>query len=60
MWWNFIGRSHRDIVEAREEWQRGSDRFGSVTGRPGDRLPAPVLPGATLTPRGNPPVPQAD
>ncbi|MFF2142267.1 pirin family protein [Kitasatospora sp. NPDC058190] len=59
MWWNFIGRNHQDIVEAREAWQNGSDRFGSVTGYPGDRLPAPVLPGTTLTPRGNPPVHQA-
>ncbi|WP_033823746.1 pirin family protein [Kitasatospora sp. MBT63] len=59
MWWNFIGRDHQDIAEAREEWQAGSDRFGSVAGYPGNRLPAPVLPGATLTPRGNPPVPRS-
>ncbi|MCB8906171.1 MULTISPECIES: pirin family protein [unclassified Streptomyces] len=55
MWWNFIGRSNQDIVEAREEWERASDRFGHVDGYPGDRLPAPVLPNAALTPRGNPP-----
>ncbi|GAA2273578.1 pirin family protein [Kitasatospora cystarginea] len=59
MWWNFIGRDHQEIVAAREAWQNASDRFGSVTGYPGDRLPAPVLPGAILTPRGNPPVAQA-
>ncbi|MER8087770.1 pirin family protein [Streptomyces sp. NPDC087532] len=54
MWWNFIGRSHQDIVEAREEWERASDRFGSVDGYPGDRLPAPALPNAVITPRKNP------
>ncbi|MFB7188024.1 pirin family protein [Streptomyces sp. NPDC056230] len=54
MWWNFIGRSHQDIVEAREEWARASDRFGSVDGYPGDRLPAPALPNAVITPRKNP------
>ncbi|MER5965281.1 pirin family protein [Streptomyces sp. NPDC002057] len=55
MWWNFIGRDHQDIVEAREEWERASERFGHVDGYPGDRLPAPALPNATLTPRRNPP-----
>ncbi|MFB7080766.1 pirin family protein [Streptomyces sp. NPDC056308] len=54
MWWNFIGRSHQDIVEAREEWERASDRFGSVDGYPGDRLPAPALPNAVIAPRKNP------
>jgi redox-sensitive bicupin YhaK (pirin superfamily) len=55
MWWNFIGRSHEDIVRAREEWQAGSDRFGEVEGCPGRRLPAPALPNAVIMPRGNPP-----
>ncbi|MCX5087575.1 bifunctional pirin family protein/GNAT family N-acetyltransferase [Streptomyces sp. NBC_00365] len=55
MWWNFIGRSHEDIVRAREDWTNASDRFGAVEGYPGDRLPAPVLPNAVITPRGNPP-----
>ncbi|MFE0512391.1 pirin family protein [Streptomyces sp. NPDC058964] len=55
MWWNFIGRSHEDIVRAREEWENASERFGAVEGYAGHRLPAPVLPNATLAPRGNPP-----
>lgn len=55
MWWNFIGRSHEDIVRAREEWQAGSDRFGEVEGHAGHRLPAPALPNAVIAPRGNPP-----
>ncbi|GAA0450832.1 pirin family protein [Streptomyces olivaceiscleroticus] len=54
MWWNFIGRSHADIVEARHAWENASDRFGSVDDYDGDRLPAPALPNATLAPRKNP------
>ena len=54
MWWNFIGRDHDEIAEAREAWQQGSSRFGSVDGYDGDRIPAPVLPNTTLTPRRNP------
>ncbi|MEU9204766.1 pirin family protein [Streptomyces sp. NPDC048332] len=54
MWWNFIGRSHEDIAEARTAWQNASDRFGDVDGYDGDRLPAPALPNATLAPRANP------
>ncbi|MFD3587845.1 pirin family protein [Streptomyces sp. NPDC058683] len=55
MWWNFIGRSHDDIVRARADWEASSDRFGTVDGYPGRRLPAPALPNAVITPRGNPP-----
>ncbi|KAA6215080.1 pirin family protein [Streptomyces albofaciens JCM 4342] len=51
MWWNFIGRSHADIAEAREAWMAG-DRFGEVSGYDGDRLPAPGLPTVALKPRG--------
>jgi redox-sensitive bicupin YhaK (pirin superfamily) len=54
MWWNFVGRSHEEIVRFREEWQQESDRFGRVDGYPGRRLPAPPLPGGRLVPRGNP------
>ncbi|MEU3298949.1 MULTISPECIES: pirin family protein [unclassified Streptomyces] len=54
MWWNFIGRTHQDIVQARDEWQNGSDRFGRVEGYDGDPLPAPTLPNATIAPRRNP------
>ncbi|MFF2327438.1 MULTISPECIES: pirin family protein [unclassified Streptomyces] len=51
MWWNFIGRSHEEIEEARREWTEGS-RFGEVHGYAGDRLPAPVVPPVALKPRG--------
>jgi redox-sensitive bicupin YhaK (pirin superfamily) len=51
MWWNFIGRSHEEIVAMREDWMTG-DRFGVVRGYDGDPLPAPPLPNARLKPRG--------
>ncbi len=50
MWWNFIGRSHDDIVKAREEWEQASDRFGQVEGHD-QVIPAPPLPKVRLTPR---------
>ena len=59
MWWNFIGRTHEEIVEYRSHWQHevieGSTtagRFGVVADYPGSALPAPVLPGVRLRPRG--------
>jgi redox-sensitive bicupin YhaK (pirin superfamily) len=54
MWWNFVARSHEEILQARREWQRSADRFGSVDGYDGDRLPAPAAPITTLRPRRNP------
>jgi hypothetical protein len=50
MWWNFVGRSHEEIVLAREDWA-GSGRFGEVAGHDGARIPAPDLPGIRLAPR---------
>ncbi|MFD9436572.1 pirin family protein [Streptomyces sp. NPDC060002] len=53
MWWNFIGRSHEDIVRAREEWMDGLGgvRFGEVEGYGGAPLPAPDLPSVPLKAR---------
>ncbi len=51
MWWNFVGRSHEDIVEAREAWEADSDRFGHVVGHGSERVPAPPLPSVRLTRR---------
>jgi hypothetical protein len=59
MWWNFIGRTHEEIVEYRDAWQRdviaGADshgRFGTVE-YDGRALPAPELPtNVRLSPRG--------
>jgi redox-sensitive bicupin YhaK (pirin superfamily) len=51
MWWNFVGRSHEEIVRFRADWaaERG---YPPVLGYSGDRLPAPPLPGTPLLPRG--------
>lgn len=53
MWWNFVGRTHEEIVEAREAWSRMEPgrRFGTVTGYAGDPLPAPDLPTVRLKAR---------
>jgi redox-sensitive bicupin YhaK (pirin superfamily) len=57
MWWNFIGRSHEEIVEQREAWNGAGvddrpERFGTVEGFDGDRLLAPPMPNTRLKPRG--------
>ncbi|WP_063733251.1 pirin family protein [Streptomyces sp. RTd22] len=51
MWWNFIGRSHADITQARKDWA-ADRRFGTVHGYDGPPLPAPELPPVPLKPRG--------
>ncbi|MET9512415.1 pirin family protein [Streptomyces flavidovirens] len=51
MWWNFVGRSHEEIEQARKDWMEGT-RFGEVHGYAGGRLPAPDLPPVVLKPRG--------
>lgn len=57
MWWNFIGRTHDEVVEFRREWQQhvedGLDNgaFGGIRhGLP--PLPAPVMPNVRLRERG--------
>jgi redox-sensitive bicupin YhaK (pirin superfamily) len=59
MWWNFIGRSHDEIVAFREQWQgdvfEGANEAGAF-GRvdyDGTPLPAPEMPTVTLRPRRN-------
>ncbi|WP_370248328.1 pirin family protein [Nocardioides sp.] len=63
MWWNFVGRTHDDVVAAREQWQaqlgpEGEGHLGLVDGRFGvpvgadlPPVPAPALPGVRLRPR---------
>jgi redox-sensitive bicupin YhaK (pirin superfamily) len=51
MWWNFVARSHEEIVSARKAWEARSIRFGVVDGHGDERIPAPPLPGVRLTPR---------
>ncbi|MGA9747784.1 MAG: pirin family protein [Nocardioides sp.] len=56
MWWNFIGRSHDEVVAQREEWNGAGvswapARYGEVRGFAGDRLLAPPLPNVRLRAR---------
>ena len=50
MWWNFVARSHEEIVQAREDWTAGT-RFGAVIGG-GEPLAAPPAPTGHLKPGG--------
>ncbi|MEV0051884.1 pirin family protein [Saccharopolyspora shandongensis] len=58
MWWNFVGRSHDEVAQARAEWEHGrvaadaDGRFGVVHGYGGPALPAPELPNVELRARG--------
>jgi len=68
MWWNFVGRTHEEIVGYRQEWQDqisrgGGDvvadsaevldgRFGVVAGNHQPPIPAPPMPNARLRSRG--------
>ncbi|MBE7325599.1 pirin family protein [Nocardioides sp. Y6] len=66
MWWNFVGRTHEEVVAAREEWQaqlhRDGElvtdstlvqpgRFGVVPGQHLPPIPAPPMPQVRLRPR---------
>jgi quercetin 2,3-dioxygenase len=66
MWWNFVGRSHDEIVGFRAEWQQqvaadgtvvsdaqqvADGRFGVVQGDHLPPIPAPPLPNARLKER---------
>lgn len=66
MFWNFVGRTHEDVAQARADWEAdaalplGDPRrgFGTVPGHGEDRIPAPVCRppvsshGSTRPPRG--------
>ena len=51
LWWNFVCRSNDEVVQAREDWESSSGRFGTVRGYPGPALPAPPLGPVRLMPR---------
>lgn len=54
MWWNFVARSHEEIVAARDAWEApdaAAARFGHVVGHGAERIPAPPMPGVRLTQR---------
>ena len=40
MWWNFVARTKEEMVQARSDWEAGSDRFGPVESELG-RIAAP-------------------
>jgi len=48
MWWNFVGRSHEEIAQARADWAAGR-RFGTVSAEP--PLEAPPMPTVRLKAR---------
>jgi quercetin 2,3-dioxygenase len=50
MWWNFVGRTHEEIVQDREDWAAGR-RFGPVAGCAAEPLPAPPMPNVRLKAR---------
>jgi quercetin 2,3-dioxygenase len=50
MWWNFVGRTHEEIVQARDDWMAGR-RFGTVPDSEHDPLPAPAMPTVRLKAR---------
>jgi redox-sensitive bicupin YhaK (pirin superfamily) len=59
MWWNFLGRSHEEIVESRRDWTReiatpelAHRRFGTISDETLPPLPAPALPNVRLRARG--------
>jgi quercetin 2,3-dioxygenase len=51
MWWNFVGRSHDEIVGYRSAWQRRDPRFPPVVDRSEKVMEAPPLPTVVLKPR---------
>ncbi len=59
MWWNFVARTHEEIVACREAWESESERFGRVEGYVGrtERIPAPPVPNVRIKPRCSPPGP---
>lgn len=65
MWWNFVGRTHEEVVAFRQQYQAeigaepgdaSEDRFGPFPKDTPAALPAPTLPTVRLRPRENPPV----
>jgi quercetin 2,3-dioxygenase len=51
MWWNFIGRTHEEIVQMRSDWELETDRFSKFGDAIGGRIPAPPMPTLRLITR---------
>ena len=47
MWWNFVGRTHEEIIAATEDWNSGR-HFPPVPASPSPRLLAPDIGGLRL------------
>ncbi|MGH9275466.1 MAG: pirin family protein [Acidimicrobiales bacterium] len=43
MFWNFVGRSREEMIQARADWEGHGERFADVR-TPLDRIPAPATP----------------
>lgn len=44
MWWNFIGRTKAEIIEAVEAWNQGHPSFGQVFNDDRSPTPSPLMP----------------
>lgn len=44
MWWNFVGRSKQELLQASRDWNAAAAYFGAVEGYDGARLTAPLPP----------------
>jgi len=51
MWWNFIGRTHEEIVAMRNDWNSRTPTIPVFADQINYRIPAPELPALQLTPR---------
>jgi redox-sensitive bicupin YhaK (pirin superfamily) len=51
MWWNFIGRSHEEVVAHRAAWEGREPRFPPVVSTGEKVMEAPPLPTVPLRPR---------
>ncbi|MHC6178203.1 pirin family protein [Glutamicibacter endophyticus] len=63
MWWNFVGRTHEEVIAYRAQWQAEigaepgmvqGEQFGPFPPDTPAPLPAPELPTVRLRPRPNP------
>ena len=44
LWWNFVGRTQEDMLQAREQWINHDARFGEIPEYDGERMTVPMLP----------------
>ncbi len=51
MWWNFVGRSHDEIVAFRSAWEQREERFPPVVSPHEKVMGAPPMPTVPLRPR---------